>query len=71
MGGGICYLSWSDGVPCKTWSQMCGSWYLPKFLLSEGSLTHMYIASLMFMVPPCGSLSTMVKQSELIQFSVE
>ena len=36
--------------PCKTWSQMCGSWYLPMFLLSEGSLTHMYIALFMFLV---------------------
>ena len=38
--GELCYLSWSDDMSCKTWSQMCGSWYLPKFLLSEESLTH-------------------------------
>ena len=48
----------SDGVSCKTWSQMCDSWYLPKFQLSEGSLTWMYIASFMFLVTPCDSLST-------------
>ena len=40
LDGELCYLSWSDCVSCKTWSQMCGSWNLPKFLLSEGSLTH-------------------------------
>ena len=50
--GELCYLSWSDGVSCKPWSQMCGSWYLSKFLLSEGSLNHMYIASLIFLVTP-------------------
>ena len=36
----LCYMSWSDGMSCKTLSQMCGSWYFPKFLWSEGSLTH-------------------------------
>ena len=48
----LCCLSWSDGLSCKMWSQMCGSWYLPKFLLCEGSLTHMYIASFIFLRPP-------------------
>ena len=24
----LCYLSCSDGVSYKMWSQMCGSWYL-------------------------------------------
>ena len=32
---------------------MYGSWYLPKFLLSEGLLTCIYIASFMFLVTPC------------------
>ena len=50
---------------------MCGSWYLPKFLLSEGSLTCMYIASLMFLVTPCDSLLTMVKQSGFTGCPVE
>ena len=50
---------------------MCESWYFPKFLLSEGSLTQMYIASLMFLVIPCGSLSTIVKHSGLTGCPVE
>ena len=67
----LCYLNWSDDASCKTWSQMCGSWYFAKFLLSEGSLAHINIASLMFLVIPCDSLSTVVKQPGLIGCSVE
>ena len=26
-------LSWNVGDACKSWSHICGSWYLPKFLL--------------------------------------
>ena len=44
------YLSWSDGVSCKTSSHMCESWYFPKFLLREGSSTWIYMASFMFLV---------------------
>ena len=75
MWGGVdselCYLSWSDGVSCKTWSQMCGSWYLPKFLLSEGILNCMYFASFIFLVTSCDFLSTMVKQLGLTVCPVE
>ena len=35
----LSYLSWSAGVSCRTCSQNCGSWYFPRFLLSEGSFT--------------------------------
>ena len=39
-------------VSCSTSSQMCGSWYLPRFLFREGSLN----VHLMFLVPvPKGS----------------
>ena len=31
----MCYLSWSAGMSCRTWSQMCGNF--AKFLLSEWS----------------------------------
>ena len=51
--------------PFSTWSQTCGSWNFPTFLLKDGSLTLMYMASLMFLVSPCASLSTMVKHSGL------
>ena len=37
----------------------------PKFLFKEGSLTLMYMASLMFLAKPCDSLSTMEKHSGL------
>ena len=50
---------------------MCGSWYFPKFLLSAGSFTWIYIASLMFLVTLCDSLSTMVKHSGLTRCPVE
>ena len=45
---------------------MCGSWYFPMFLLRDGSLTEMYMASLMVLVVPCASLLMMVKQSTLV-----
>ena len=56
-----CYLNWSNGVSCKTLSHMCGSCYFPKFLLCEGSLTLIYMASFMFLETPYDSLSIMVK----------
>ena len=59
------YLSCSEGVSLSTWSQTGGSRNFPRFLLRDGSFTLMYIASLMFLVSPCASLSTMVKQSVL------
>ena len=33
------YLSFSPGVFTSTSSHMCDSWYLPMFLLRDGSLT--------------------------------
>ena len=65
MGGWICYLMCSEGVSFSTWSQTCGIWNFPKFLFNDGSLTLMYMASLMFLVSICASLSTMVKYSGL------
>ena len=64
-GGRLYYLSHTDGVSFSTWSQTCGSWNFPKFLFNDGSLTLMYMASLMFLVSPCASLSTTVKHSGL------
>ena len=65
------YLNWSAGVFCRTWSHMYGIWYFPKFLLSEGSFTQIYITSFMFMVTPCDSLSTMMKHLGLTRCLVE
>ena len=67
----LTYLNWSAGESCRTWSHMCRSWYFPKFLLREGSFTQIYIASFMFLVIPCDSVSTMVKHSGLTQCPVE
>ena len=61
----MCYLRCIEGVSFSTWSQTCGIWNFPKFLFSDGSLTLRYMASLMFLVSPCASLSTMVKHSGL------
>ena len=65
MENAVYYLSCKVGKSCNIGSQMCDSWYFPMFLLSEGSLTLMNMASLMFLVLPCGSLCKMVKQSGL------
>ena len=59
------YLKYSKGVFCSTLSDMCGSWYFPRFLLRYGSFTQMYIASSMVLVTPCDSLSTMLKHLKL------
>ena len=64
-GDGLYYLSCGDGVSFSMWSQTCGSWNFPKFLFNDGSLTLMYMASLMFLVSPYASLSIMVKHSGL------
>ena len=44
---------------------------MPKLLFSIGSFTQMYMASVMFLVTPCDSLCTMVKQSGLTGCPVE
>ena len=60
-----CYWRCNEGVSFSTWCHIGGSWNFPKFLFREGSLTLMYMASLMFLVNPCVSLSTMEKHSGL------
>ena len=40
---------------------MWDNWYCPKFLLRDGSLTLMYMTSLMFPVRFCDSLPTVEK----------
>ena len=64
-GGWLCYLKCSEGVSFSTWSQTCCVWNFPKFLFKDGSLTLMYMASLIFLVSPCASLSTIIKHSQL------
>ena len=43
------YFNFNSGDLASTSSQMCGSWNLPMFLLRDGSLALMKIASLMFL----------------------
>ena len=58
-------------MSCRIWSHTCGSWYLPRFLFKEGLLALINMASLMYLVVPCASLWTMLKQSGLIGCPVE
>ena len=46
-------LTCNVGVSCKMLSQMCGSLYCPKFLLSNGSFTSMNMVSFMFLEGLC------------------
>ena len=59
------HCRWRASVSYSTPSQMCGSWYLPRFLLRGGSLTLMNMASFMVLVMPWDSLSTMENLSSL------
>ena len=53
------YCSFSSEMLNRTSSQICGRWYLPMFLLRDGSLTLIYRASLMVLVRFWSSLPTM------------
>ena len=63
-------LTCNAGVSHKMLSQICGSWYFPRFLLSEGSLMHINMASLMFLEELCVSLCMMLKHSGLSECPV-
>ena len=55
------YFNLSCGVLNRTSSHTCGRWYLPIFLLRDGSLTLMYRASLIVLIRFWSSLPTMLK----------
>ena len=55
------YCSFSSEMLNRTSCQICGRWYLPMFLLRDGSLTMIYRASLMVLVRFWSSLPTMSK----------
>ena len=57
------YFSCDSGDLASTSSQICGHWNLPIFLLRDGSLTLMNIASLMFLAILLLSLPTILKLS--------
>ena len=55
------YFNLSSGVLNRTSSHTCGRWYLPMFLLRDGSLTLMYRASFIILIRFWSSLPTMLK----------
>ena len=55
------YFKFNSGDLTSTSSQICGSWNLPMFLLRDGSLTLIKIASFMFLVILLSSLPNMLK----------
>ena len=55
------YFNFSSAVLNRTSSQTCGRWYLPTFLLMDGSLTLMYRASFIVLTWFKSSLPTMLK----------
>ena len=61
QGSFIFYLSLSSEMLARTSSQTCGRWYLPTFLFKDGSLTLMYIASLIVLIWFKSSLPTISK----------
>ena len=60
------YFNCSSGDLSSTSSQICGSWYLPIFLLRDGSLTLISIASLIVLVILWSSMPTMLKLSRTL-----
>ena len=52
------YLRWNVGVLCRTSSQKWESWNFPRFLLRDGSLTFMKMASLTVLVMLYTALTT-------------
>ena len=55
------YFNFSSEVLNRTSFQTCGRWYLPTFLLRDGSLTLMYRASFIVLIRFKSSLPTMLK----------
>ena len=60
------YLKQRPGVPNKTPFHQWSSWYLPIFLLRDGSLTLMNMAFLMVIAMVCDFLPTIEKLSNLV-----
>ena len=72
VGGWSCgrdYLRWKSGVLNRASSHMWDNWNLPMLLLRNGSLTLMYMASLMVLVMYM-SLPTVEKLSTLVWWPV-
>ena len=69
------YFNLSSEMLCRTSSHMCGRWYLPIFLLRDGSLTLMYRASFMVLrrfwpsLPTISKLSMVTLWPEMVEWS--
>ena len=59
------YLRWRTWVLNRTSSHMLDNWNFPVFLLRDGPLTLMYMASIMVLVMLCASLPTKENLSTL------
>ena len=64
------FYNFSSEMLSRTSSQICGRWYLPMFLLRDGSLTLIYRASLMVLIRFWSSLPTISKFSILMLWPV-
>ena len=60
------YVIFSSGMLNRTSSHICGRWYLPTFLLRDGSLALMYIASFMALLKFWSSFPTILNFSNLM-----
>ena len=60
------YVIFSSGMSNRTSSHICGRWYLPTFLLRDGSLALMYIASFIALLRFWSSFPTILKFSNLM-----
>ena len=64
-------LEVEGGVSCRSSSHMVGSCYFYKFLLMDGSLKPVNMASFMVLVMPRVSLPTIEKQSTLMGYLLD
>ena len=64
------YVIFSSGILNRTSSHICGRWYLPTFLLRDGSLALMYITSFMALLRFLSSFPTILKFSNLMLWPV-
>ena len=60
------YVMFSSGMLNRTSSHICGRWYLPTFLLRDGSLALIYMASFMALLRFWSSFPTILKFSNLM-----
>ena len=60
----VYHCQWRASMCCRTSSQICGSWYLPRFLFRDGSLTDEH--GLLY--GPADTVELPVHDGEIVQF---